>query len=246
MPANVPHLTPVSKTPTVPSVLLAEDDTASQRFLSDALRLFGMRVDAFADGGAALEHARATCFELLILDRRMPVAGAYEVLIRLRQDKEAASTDSAAIATSAECSPAERRMLLEAGFDAVLLKPCDVPTLRRLLTPFIPTNDKTLLLDDKSALARSGDFATMIALRGLLREELARLQQELGPPEKYNLHDLDERLHRLRAACGFCGADALAAQAARLQRHLRIHDATTAMPCFRRTLVATLIALSMP
>ncbi|WP_049620922.1 response regulator [Frateuria defendens] len=228
-------------------VLVADDDPASRRFLGDALRHLGLAAETCADGGAALALARGERFDLLLLDRRMPGGGAREVLGRLRGDDAAASTASLAMATSAECSQAERRALLEAGFSEVLLKPCTVDDLRYVVALVRPEGrPHAALLDDEAALASSGDLATLHALRGLLREELATLHRELD-----RLGDdatgFAERLHRLRSACGFCGADALAVQAMRLQRQLaRGMEDDGCLPRFRQTLLATLQALGAP
>ncbi|NUO74114.1 MAG: response regulator, partial [Frateuria sp.] len=57
---------------------------------------------------------------------------------------------------------------------------------------------------------------------------------------------LVERLHRLRSACGFCGAPALSAQAAHLQRQVEADGSVAegALERFRRALIATLAVLN--
>jgi HPt (histidine-containing phosphotransfer) domain-containing protein len=52
-------------------------------------------------------------------------------------------------------------------------------------------------------------------------------------------------LHRLRSACGFCGAPALSAHALRLQRHVEAGAGMIdrAIERFRRALLETLAAL---
>lgn len=230
----------------LPRALVADDDAASRRFLGDGLRGLGAQVEVCGDGAAALALARARTFDLLLLDRRMPGIGAQQVLRALRMDAGAASAGSVAVATSAELSPSDRRQLLAEGFSDVLLKPCDLATLQRLLglarheTPTLP------VLDDAAALVATGDAGTMRALRGLLRDELLSLERELDQAAPEALVD---RLHRLRSSCGFCGASALAAQAARLQRSLRDdekHRADNATQRFRQALRDTLAALDHP
>ena len=234
MPANPAALPP-------PRILVADDDPPSRRFLCDGLRSLGARVQDCADGMQALQLARGEPFDLLLLDCRMPGAGAREVLAALRADGAARSARSLAVASSAELDNAVRRELLACGFRDVLRKPCDIAELQRVLA-LLPGG--TPVLDDGAALRASGDAATMQALRQLLRGELALLHQELGMPD----HDraaLDDRLHRLRSSCGFCGAAALAAEVARLQQQLRDdpHHATPAIAQFRGAVQVTLQAL---
>ncbi|MGN2244563.1 response regulator [Frateuria sp. GZRR33] len=228
----------------LPYVLVADDDPASRRFLGDGLRALGAQVHECADGQLALARAAIETFDLLLLDCRMPGAGARDVLAALRADAQARSADTPAVATSAEVSSEDRQQLLAAGFSEVLLKPCELEALRPLVTLARNSGRHTPLLDDAAGLVSSGDAGTMQALRGLLREELATLLKELDlfcrEPSR-----LIDRLHRLRSACGFCGAAALALQATHLQRQAEADGSVGegAQERFRQTLVATLAAL---
>jgi len=245
MPTAAPlrHAPPHARQP-LPYVLVADDDPASRRFLGDGLRALGAQVHECADGQMALARAAIETFDLLVLDCRMPGAGARDVLAALRADAQARSADTLAVATSAEVSGEDRQQLLAAGFSAVLLKPCELDALRPLITLAHSSGRHAPLLDDAAGLVSSGDQRTMQALRGLLREELATLLQELDPlaaePSR-----LIERLHRLRSACGFCGAPAMAAQAMRLQRQAEASGwvAEGALQRFGQAVQATLAVL---
>ncbi|WP_235499562.1 response regulator [Frateuria sp. Soil773] len=225
-------------------VLVADDDPASRRFLADGLRSLGADPHACADGAAALAHARSDVFDLLLLDCRMPGGGARQILEALRSDPTAASSDSVAVATSAEVGPGDRQQLLAAGFGEVLQKPCDLRSLQRVLALVQAGGCEAPLLDDDAALVSTGDARTMHALRGLLREELASLCGELdrlgADPGGFA-----ERLHRLRSSCGFCGAAALSAQVIALQQRLAQGQPVAPLPVqrFREALLATLDAL---
>jgi two-component system OmpR family response regulator len=226
-----------------PKVLVADDDPASCRFLGDGMRSLGARVEIRTDGNAALECAREQEFDLLLLDCRMPEAGALQILTLLRNDSRARSADGIAVATSAELEPAERSALLAAGFSELLPKPCSLADLQRTLALVRPDGHGACMLDDRAALATSGDPVTMRALRLLLREELILLDQELEVLSR-EPGGFGERLHRLRSSCGFCGATTLSAQAVLLQQRLLHHAATaTALARFRKALRATLQAL---
>jgi CheY-like chemotaxis protein len=224
-------------------VLVADDDPASCRFLGDGLRSLGARVVICRNGREARERARAETFDLLLLDCRMPGAGALQILRQLRDDPLAASIESVAVATSAELEPCDRQSLLAAGFIDILCKPCTVGDLQRLLTLLSAGLSESPVLDDRAALTSSGDATTMRALRLLLREELALLLQEL---ERLGLDPvgLGDRLHRLRSSCGFCGAAALASEAMALQRQMASGSATPdSLTRFRKALLTTLQAL---
>ncbi|GGY19514.1 hypothetical protein GCM10008098_09800 [Rhodanobacter panaciterrae] len=228
---------------TQPRVLVADDDPGSCRFLCDGLRSLGAQAETCTDGMAALERARSETFDLLLLDCRMPGAGALQILGSLRDDAQAGSADSIAVATTAELGPGDRQPLLDAGFSEILLKPCGLADLRRMLALVQPDRFDACVLDDRAALSTSGDATTMRALRLLLREELALLHQELDSLSQ-DPAGFSERLHRLRSSCGFCGAASLSSQTILLQQQLSHHGATpAALARFRKALLATLQAL---
>lgn len=202
------------------NVLVAEDDAASGEFFRLALERAAHHVTVHADGIAALEDASRRHFDLLVLDRHLPGAGAEDILTRLRADTAAASRTTPALATSAEVDEGTRRHLRDMGFVDVLAKPLTVSRLhqgvREALAGYAATPP---LLDDDAAVEQSGSAQSVAALRSLFVEELQRLTHDLeqAPPPAAALAD---RMHRLMASCGFCGASALATAAAALKRQL--------------------------
>jgi two-component system sensor histidine kinase EvgS len=241
MPANVtvpssPHIHATGV-----HVLVADDDPASRRFLADGLHRLDARVVTCADGIEALALARGQAFDLLLLDCRMPGAGALQILSTLRADEQARSRHGLAVASSAEMAPAERSALLSAGFSDVLVKPCTLADLQRLLGW---VGHATAPLDDQAGVLASGDPVTMQALRGLLRSELELLKRDLAGMDTDHAA-LAERLHRLRSSCGFCGATMLSTATMALQQALN-HvpaDIAPSLQRFNLALDATLQAL---
>jgi CheY-like chemotaxis protein len=226
-------------------LLVADDDPSTRHFLGSALAALGYEVALADDGLQALAMARVTAFDALLLDCRMPRAGALDVLQALRADPAAASHGAVAMATSAEVDAGLRQSLIEAGFACVVEKPCRVASLGHALGATLGVGGLANVLDDTEALRATGDSVTMRALRGLLRDELVQLREEmqgLGDDAPAFL----DRLHRLRSACGFCGAARLAAQATALQHHLQ--EVQVASPAaterFHREVEATIQALA--
>jgi CheY-like chemotaxis protein len=226
-------------------ILVADDDPSTRHFLGSALAGLGYEVALADDGAQALAMARASRFDALLLDCRMPTAGALDVLAALRADPAAASHDAVAMATSAEVATDLRHQLVEAGFACVIEKPCRVASLGHALGATLGAGGTTHVLDDTEALRATGDSVTMRALRGLLRDELVQLREEMQLLGGDTATFLD-RLHRLRSACGFCGAARLAAQATALQHHLQeVHVASpVATGRFREELDVTIDALA--
>lgn len=249
MPVNANRMGPSSTA----RILLAEDDPVSLAFLAEALGGLGLGVEAVADGEAALIAARARRFDALMLDHHLPGLDGDAVLRALRADAGAASRATTAIATTADPDPAAHARLHEAGFARVLVKPLDAASLRVALgtlgiacAPAAPGPDPAL--DDDAGLLASGSLQALAALRDLLMQELDALANEWD-----RLRDdataLAARLHRLRAACGFCGARALQSAAERLADALRGAEPTRIEQSrveFRRALAWTREALDRP
>ncbi|HUA79197.1 MAG TPA: response regulator [Dyella sp.] len=227
-----------------PYVLVADDDAPTRCFLGDAFRQFGARVALAPDGSEAQAMARAETFDLLVLDCRMPSTGAVDILNNLRNDPEAESVSSPAVATSAELDANEQQALLARGFHAVLLKPCTLQDLQDILTLANVGQRALPLLDDRMALHTSGTPAVVQALRGLLRQELVTISEELDGLSA-DTEALEARLHKLRSSCGFCGAASLSEHIVSLQRHLKLAHRGVMLPLtdFRRSLLQTIDAL---
>lgn len=246
MPVNASRMDP----PSTARILLAEDDPVSLAFLAEALDGLGLDVESVADGEAALIAARTRRFDALMLDHHLPGLDGDVALRTLRANAGAASCAALAIATTADPDPAVHAHLREAGFARVLVKPLDAASLRVTLGALgivcaPASHGLDPALDDDAGLLASGSMQTLTALRGLLAHELDALAEEWD-----SLLDdaaaLAGRLHRLRAACGFCGARALQSAAERLAAALRgAEPARVEESCaeFRRALAGTREAL---
>lgn len=242
-------------------ILIADDNPLSLRFLLEAMAQLGIEADGVEDGAAALGRTSQQIYDLLLLDNRMPKLSGPEVLQHLR----AAGITTPAIATSAEVTLSLRVDLLAAGFAQVLEKPLSLTTLENALRPYfaiasmppappnignMPTADMTQfgrLLDDAAALPGVGGDKTILhALRKLLIDELAAIPDEFARlTQSRGDGALRERLHRLQASAGFCGASALAAACTKLRAFIDApgDSAENSIEELRQTAAATLVAL---
>jgi CheY-like chemotaxis protein/HPt (histidine-containing phosphotransfer) domain-containing protein len=197
-------------------VLIVDDDPISLRFLEAAVAQSGCVVETSVDGATTL--AADGDLDLLLIDRNLPDIGGIELLQALRK----AGITAAAIATSAQIDADASAQLRAAGFVDVLEKPASVQRVIEIVVRHLPKT-APILLDDIAALgAIGGDPNALRVLRDLLARELEQFEHDLTRGDLVaNTVRLGERLHRLRASCGFCGASALAARAADWQNALR-------------------------
>jgi CheY-like chemotaxis protein len=222
----------------VPNVLVADDNPVSLRFFADALAQLGLSCALADDGLEAVALAERTGFDLLLLDARMPGLDGAQALAQIRAGA-GPSRSVVALATSADASAAVRRVLLQTGFVDVLAKPMSLHALRSSLDRYFPqlgregtaqeSRPPDAALDDTRALAAAGgDAGIVAALRGLLVGELDALPDEIeNLAASADVAALRDRLHRLDASAGFCGAPGLTLAGARLRSAM---DAKTGWP----------------
>lgn len=218
------------------AVLLAEDEPVSRVFLLDALAALGVHCDAVADGLEALQRATSLRYDALLLDLNLPGCDGVGILQRVRADEAAASHSAPALALTADDSLPTRQRMLDAGFAAVAGKPIGIEQLAQALrglglqirteTPMAgdaPMAQQTLpLWDDVAALAAVGGNRSILdTLRTMMVKELALQRETIASAllrKDWSLARAE--LHRLQAACGFCGAARLAHAARALQAAL--------------------------
>ena len=100
-------------------ILLIEDDIEAASHVSHGLREAGYTVQHSADGEAGLAAARATRFDLLIVDRMLPRMDGLALVGTLRQEKMPAPV----LVLSALGTIDDRVEGLRAGGDDYLVKP---------------------------------------------------------------------------------------------------------------------------
>src|SRR5258708_12262024 len=106
-------------------ILVIEDEKKTAAFLAKGLREAGFAVDVAIDGETGLEQARATKFDLLIVDIMLPHKDGWDVVAELRRDEVRTPilflTDSDSVR--------DRVKGLELGADDYLVKPFAFPEL---------------------------------------------------------------------------------------------------------------------
>src|SRR5882724_11661825 len=100
-------------------ILVIEDERKTAAFLAKGLRETGFAVDLARDGEIGLTLARATRFDLLIVDVMLPNKNGWEVVAELRRD----GIRTPILFLTARDSVRDRVKGLELGADDYLVKP---------------------------------------------------------------------------------------------------------------------------
>jgi len=110
-------------------ILVADDKASSRELVRTVLEHCGYEVIEAADGAEALEMARLSEPDFILLDLQMPVLDGFGVIERLRGDLRFAATPVVALTASAMYG--DREKALAAGFSGYVTKPIHLTSLRK-------------------------------------------------------------------------------------------------------------------
>jgi len=111
-----------------PRVLVADDHPVHRQWSRAIFEVLACSVAVVEDGAAALARCAVEAFDLVLIDRHMPVLGGDEAVRRLRAGRGPSSRAYVAICSSdPPGDPA-------AGYDAIAPKPLDADTACILVT----------------------------------------------------------------------------------------------------------------
>lgn len=112
-------------------ILVVDDNVDSATTLATFLKMRGNQVDVAFDGLQAVESANRLQPDVILLDLGMPKLNGYDACRRIRE--EPWSRNTVLIAVTGWGQEGDRRKTSEAGFDAHMVKPIDLPLLEETL-----------------------------------------------------------------------------------------------------------------
>jgi two-component system, OmpR family, response regulator len=218
-------------------ILLAEDDPITREVVATHLRNLGLRVEATASVSEARVLASRETYSALVFDRNLQGGDAISLLADIRGNSGHLNAGTPAIAMSAELHDADVDQLLAAGFADAIEKPVSLLRLQLALAQcgvacaggcaepaaalapqLIAACTGIEVLDDDLGVQACGSTEVLSGLRGLLAIELpGYLSAIAAAMARQDALAVDEVLHRLKSALGFCGAREMLQLLQRLQ-----------------------------
>lgn len=105
-------------------ILVVDDDSVVLDLVQDILRLRGHQVDTASNGAQAVERVRGGGYDLVIMDRRMPVMDGLEAIRIIR--RESRFRGLAILMFTAASQAAEIAEGIGTGANGYLAKPIDL------------------------------------------------------------------------------------------------------------------------
>ena len=119
-------------------ILIVDDYPDALDIWAIYLRAYGYRVSTAADGASAIAQAERLLPDLIVLDLELPRVSGFDVAKRLRAHPE--TQDIPLIAATGYSHVRQLDRARAAGFDQVMVKPCDPDTLIREIERLLPSH----------------------------------------------------------------------------------------------------------
>ncbi|ATM74342.1 hybrid sensor histidine kinase/response regulator [Serratia fonticola] len=198
-------------------VLVAEDHPLNQVTLQGQLELLGCEVQLAGDGEEALAQWDITPYDLVLTDVNMPYLNGYDLARKLRAEGATVPI----IGVTANAMLDEERRCVEAGMNAWLVKPIELPTLVEILRKYSHNNhnqheshdDRDFKHVEPNVLNKHRDI-----FLSTMEEDMRQLEQGMADSDADRVATA---LHRMRAALALANHRALAAQMAALEMHMQ-------------------------
>ncbi|HXV60999.1 MAG TPA: response regulator [Vicinamibacteria bacterium] len=160
-------------------ILLVEDNPDNRELAARILTSAGASVETAENGAEAVEMARRTIYDLVVMDVMMPVMDGFQTTRAIRQDEQRPNRVPI-VALTAHATDGFRARCLESGMDDYLSKPFKRERLLTLVGQWVDRRPLMLVVDDSPEnrlivqrfLTLQGDYRILFAENGLEAFEL--------------------------------------------------------------------------
>jgi len=157
-------------------VLVADDDSLSREFLSEACRSFGLQVEAVASGEQAIERLRRNGIDLVLTDMRMPGISGVELVRTMGKD----FPEVPVVLVTAHGTVETAVQAMQLGAADFMVKPCSPQALELVIKRL----DRTQRLERENEYLRTeaglGTPATVIAHSRSMQDLLRTAERVAG------------------------------------------------------------------
>ena len=225
-------------------ILIVDDTRMNLTVATGLLSKTRMRIDTATSGAEALEKARYTPYDLILMDQRMPGMDGLETMRGIREREDGINRKTPVICMTADAVQGARERYLAEGFTDYISKPIDSKELEMLLTKYLPAGKVeksretapagggTAAVPDGLDWLREAGVKTEEGLRfcqgdetlyrTILGEYLQGAETHMANLRKYyeagDWKNYGIQVHTLKSTSRTIGAEALSATAAELEK----------------------------
>ncbi len=116
-------------------ILLVEDEALNIKLVRDVLQVFGYITLEATDGKQAVEVARETKPDLILMDIQMPIMDGLEATRILKAD--AGTRDIPIVAITSHAMKGDKENIIQAGCDGYLSKPINIKKLKETVAEYL-------------------------------------------------------------------------------------------------------------
>lgn len=181
-------------------ILVADDNTPNLVVMTLQLETLGHRVTTCDDGKYALQHLQEKSFDILLTDCQMPLMNGYELARYQRQREASEGGYLIIVGCTANAFSDEQQRCLEAGMDAVLIKPLTLQDLRQVLSE----QQMSLDMKELSAMAAGNPDVIITLVNELIRSSEKDRQQLLNCTQEQT-EQVSAIVHRQKGSFAIAG-----------------------------------------
>ena len=126
-------------------ILVVDDEKLIVKGIKFSLEQDGMQVDCAYDGGEALEFAKSTEYDVVLLDVMLPVYDGFEVLSKIREFSQ-----MPVIMLTAKGDDMDKILGLEYGADDYITKPFNILEVKARIKAIMRRSSKGKVENVKS------------------------------------------------------------------------------------------------
>jgi signal transduction histidine kinase/DNA-binding response OmpR family regulator len=124
-------------------ILLAEDNRVNQIVATRMAEKMGHSVVVAANGQLALQLLATQPFDLVLMDVQMPEMDGLTAARKIRESEQSTPFHLPIIAMTAHAMKGDRERCMDAGMDAYVSKPIDLPLLEEAIASVMEEGDET-------------------------------------------------------------------------------------------------------
>ncbi|MRV73631.1 EAL domain-containing protein [Duganella sp. FT92W] len=218
-------------------VLVAEDNRTNQMVAAGMLAMNNCVCEFASNGLEAVEAAKRSRFDMILMDCSMPEMDGYEATAHIRTHEESLGIRTPLVAMTANTQRGDAEKCMAAGMDDYLAKPITLLELRHKLHRWLPGQGGALPIPTETPQERHGDSpqgspldrAVFDKLREILGTALPHAVSPFLEDSPVYLNELEQavyandaetaraRAHALKGSSGNLGATDLSALAQKIE-----------------------------